>query len=223
MRKLLLGIGAVALLAIGGFAGVVAVRPSTLATERSVTVAAKPSDVYPYANDFDGWMKWNPWKDLDPDQKVTFSEPRSGVGAWYEWQGNDTVGRGKMTIRETTPDSRVVWDLAFIEPFASNATVTMLITAEGDGSRVTWAFTSEQDFAGRAFGLLFDMESMLGKDFEKGLARLAPMVEADAEVRRRVEAEAAEVAASAAAEAPLAAEVPAVDGHAVGEHAPHGH
>lgn len=198
MKKVLMIVGGGLAVLVLGFVGIVMMQPDDQHIERSVVIAASPADVFPFANDFDKWIQWNPWQDLDPNQKVTFSENKVGAGAWYTWEGDDKVGKGKMAIRESVEPSKIVEDLTFIEPFASTALITFTFTPEGDKTKVVWAMDSEQNFGAKAAGLFMDMDAMLGADFEKGLKKLQPLAEAEA--ARRVEAErvAAEAAAAAA-------------------------
>lgn len=178
---------AVLLLALGGLVAFVQSRPSTLHIERSATYAAAPQDVYAYTNDFKRFLEWNPWTELEPDAKVTLSDPPAGVGASYAWQGDET-GSGRMTITESVPNEKVVSDLAFVEPFEAEARITMAMTPDGDKTRLVWAYDAELGFPEKAMGLLVDMDAMLGKDFEKGLSNLGPKVEAAARTRADQEA-----------------------------------
>lgn len=193
--KKILAVLAVALVALYA---VVSTQPDRMHVERSKVIQASPADLFPYANDFDQWLKWNPWKDLDTNQTYTFSDSRVGVGAWYTWKG-ERSGSGKMTITAAVPEQSVSSSLDFIEPFASHAEVVMTFTPEGEGTKVTWGFDSEQAFMAKLFGMFNDMDAMLGADFEKGLNTLAPMAEADAAKRKQAEADAAAAAAAAAA------------------------
>jgi hypothetical protein len=192
-------VGAVVLLGavgVAGLAGVVASQPSHQRIERSTVVAATPQDVWPLTSDLRQFVTWSPWQDLDPDQQMAFSDPSSGVGAWYTWAGDENVGEGRMEIVAVDDQKKVTEKLVFIEPFESRADVTLALAPEADGTRVTWAFDTENNFAAKAFGLVVDMDAMLGADFEKGLANL----KAKAELARD---------ARLAAEAQLAAQAPA--------------
>lgn len=199
MKNVLLSVLGLGVVAVGGFAVVVSMQPSAVHVERSITVAATAADVFPYANDFDKWQLWNPWREMDPNQKEVFSDNKAGAGAWYTWEGNDDVGKGRMEIKESVQDQKVVEDLHFIEPFESRAVVTFSLAPEGDKTKVTWGFDSENDFMGKAFGMFVDMDAMLGADFQRGLDKMKPLAEADATKRIEAERVAAEAAAAAAA------------------------
>ena len=191
MNKVLAaGAAVVAVIAVG--VAVVAAQPGTLHIERSLAIAATPATVFPYANDFTKWSEWSPWLAMDPDQKIEISPTSSGVGAWTTWEGDDNVGKGKMTITESTPHILVKQQIDFVEPWASTAIATIAIEPIAEGSTVTWAFDSPQDFTGKAMGLFMDMDSMIGADFERGLARLKTAAETKAaeEAKARAEEEA---------------------------------
>jgi len=49
--------------------------------------------------------------------KRTYGGAESGKGAVYAWDGNDTVGKGRMEIVDSTPPHRVVIKLDFLKPF----------------------------------------------------------------------------------------------------------
>jgi hypothetical protein len=120
-------------------------------------------------DDLRGFQEWSPWEKLDPGMKRTFLGPARGVGAVYSWAGNDQVGSGKMTVTESVPDSKVVYALQFIEPFASEATTTLTLAPAGAETQVTWAMEGTNGMMGKAFSLVMDMDKMIGADFEKGL------------------------------------------------------
>lgn len=82
-----------------------------------------------------------------------------------------------MTITESQPDSRVIIKLEFIKPFASTNTTTFAFMPSGSGTKVTWVMEGRNDFIGKAFSLFMDMDKMIGKDFEKGLASMKGIAE----------------------------------------------
>ena len=198
MKTALKVVGGLVALVVLVVAVMAAGQPDETHVERSVLVAAAPADVFPFANDFDQWMKWNPWQAMDPDQTVTFSDNRVGPGAWYAWK-SDKVGEGKMSIRESVPNEKVTEELAFTAPMASVATVTFSFAPEGDGTRVTWSFDQPNEGMGKVAGVFMDMDKMLGADFERGLDTLKPLAEDAAKARLAAEEAAAKAAAEAAA------------------------
>lgn len=199
MKTVLKVIGGLIVVVVVGVGAMAAMQPDVSHVERSVVIAAAPADVFPFANDFDLWMKWNPWSAMDPNEVVTFSESKVGEGAWYEWKG-EKVGAGKMTITSSVPNEKVTEDLVFTEPFASKAAVAFTFAPEGEGTKVTWSYDAENNAMSKVAGVFMDMDTMLGGDFDRGLASLKPLAEEAAAKRKEAEA-AAEAAAAAAATA----------------------
>jgi uncharacterized protein YndB with AHSA1/START domain len=152
----------------------------TYTVERSTTVAAEPQRVYEQLIDFHKWMNWSPWEGLDPTQERTYSGPESGPGATYSWSGNRKVGRGRMEILETTPPSEVRVAVNFEKPFKSENTSIFTLRPDGSGTHVTWTMMGSQSTVTKLMGMFTSMDKLVGKDFEKGLARLKTVVEAPA-------------------------------------------
>jgi len=158
---------------------IIATRPSTFTITRSMTLKAPPAVVFGLVNDFHKWSEWSPWERLDPSMKKTYEGPESGTGASYSWEGNDKVGKGKMTITASKPPEEVDIDLEFIAPFtASNKTVITLKPA-GDGTDATWTMTGSNNFMSKAMSLVMDMDRMVGTDFEDGLSNLDALASAE--------------------------------------------
>lgn len=162
---------------IGGLAAVAATKPDEMVLSRSIRVNAPPEKVYPLINDFHNWTQWSPWDKLDPNLERSYAGPDSGKGAKYSWTGNDDVGKGEMTITESTPPSRVVIDLHFIAPFAaSNITEFNLSPAEAQ-TDVTWTMRGPSPFVMKMMSVVFDFDAAVGKDFESGLAAMKAAAE----------------------------------------------
>ncbi|WP_338863848.1 SRPBCC family protein [Myxococcus stipitatus] len=200
LKKILVGLAAVILILVG----VIASRPSEFTIQRSATLPASADLVFAQVNDFHLWSAWSPWARLDPNVKMTFSGAESGTGAVYYWTGNDQVGEGRMTIEESRPTEFVRIKLEFIKPFTVTNTSTFTFKPVEGGTEVTWAMSGNNNFVSKAFSLLMDMDKLLGKDFESGLANMKTVVEA--ETKKRAEAEAARLAEEKAAAEKAAAE-----------------
>ncbi len=166
-------------LAVGivAFVAVVASRPSIFRVERSATIAAPADTVFDLVNDFHHWEQWSPWARLDPNAKMTFEGSPAGVGAIQRWEGNSKVGAGSATIIESQQDSLVKIRLEFLRPFKATNTADFVFDQQADQTRVTWTMSGKSGFMAKAFGMFFDCEKMVGKDFEKGLAQMKAVSE----------------------------------------------
>jgi hypothetical protein len=159
---------------------VIALQPADFRIGRSTTIAAPAPVVYGILSDFHAWDAWSPWSKLDPDMKKTWSGPPRGKGSSYAWEGNEQVGQGKMVITDVRENERVDMDLKFITPFEADNDVVFAIEPDAQGSKVTWTMSGKNGFMSKAFGLFMDVDGMVGKDFEKGLADLKRLAEAQA-------------------------------------------
>jgi hypothetical protein len=202
LKKILIGLAVV----VVAFVGYAATRPTEYRVERSATLAAPAEIVFDQLSDFRKWGAWSPWEKLDPNMKKTFEGPARGVGATYSWQGNDKVGKGKMTLVKEEAPKLVGIKLEFVEPFESVADTTFTVTPESsEQSQVSWAMDGKNNLIGKMFGVFMDMDKMIGADFENGLAQLNVVAKAEAEKKRAEEAAAAQAAAAPAPEAAPAA------------------
>src|SRR5688572_5365298 len=114
---------AVLVVLIGIFAGVAYVQPDTYDVTRSTTINASPAIVFEQVNNLRKWESWSPWKELDPNQKVTFSGPEAGKDAKLSWSGDPwKVGEGSMMISESQPNERVAFNLEFVKPMKGTST-----------------------------------------------------------------------------------------------------
>lgn len=143
---------------------------------RETLIDAPPAAVHALIDDLRRWQAWSPWEGVDPDLTRTYSDPATGVGARYAWEGNRKAGKGSMEITRSEP-MRVTLDLEFVAPFAASNTVVFDLTPVGDGTRVAWTMTGERNVVFAVLGTLF-FDRAIGKDFDRGLAQLKSTAEA---------------------------------------------
>jgi uncharacterized protein YndB with AHSA1/START domain len=151
---------------------VAATRPDDFSVQRSASIKAPPEKIYPMLADFRQWPAWSPWEKLDPDMKRTLSGPTSGPGATYAWQGSSEVGAGRMEIKQVTAPTKVEIQLDFIKPFEGHNRTDFTLVPRGDTTEVTWLMRGPAPFVSKLMGVFVDMDKMIGKDFETGLANL---------------------------------------------------
>ena len=156
-----------------------ATKPDTFHVQRSISIQATPEKIFAVLNDFHQTASWSPYEKKDPAMKRAFSGPESGKGAVYQFEGNKEVGKGRLTITDTTPSSKVVIALDMDEPFEGHNIVEYTLNAKGGSTDVTWAIHGQQPFIGKVISLFIDCDKMIGKDFEVGLANLKAVSETD--------------------------------------------
>lgn len=154
-----------------------ATRPDSFRVQRSTSIKAPAEKIFPLIADFHAWGAWSPWEKLDPTMKRTHSGAPSGKGAVYAWDGNNEVGAGRMEIAEVSAPSRLTIKLDFSRPMEGHNTAEFTLVPKGDGSEVTWAMFGPNPYLSKLIGLFLDMDKMIGKDFEAGLANLKALAE----------------------------------------------
>lgn len=156
-----------------------ATRPDTFHVARSASVKAPPERVFALINDLHSFNQWNPYERKDPSLKGTYGATRSGRGASYAWE-SDKVGVGSMEIMDTVPASKVTMRLDFVKPFEAHNTAEFTLRHEADVTQVTWSMEGGVPFFAKLLHLVFNMDKMVGKDFEQGLVNLKTLAEAPA-------------------------------------------
>jgi hypothetical protein len=174
MWIVILAVAAVLVAALLCFA---ATRPDTFRVERTVAMRASPATIFPLINDFHSWSSWSPYERLDPAMKKTFSGAASGKGAVYEWEGNSKAGKGRMEILDSSAPSKVTIKLDFFKPMEGHNTAEFALEIQGDSTRVTWAVYGPNVFIAKVMSVFVSMDSLLGKEFAKGLANLKALTE----------------------------------------------
>lgn len=163
---------------IAGILVAASFQPDTFQVERSASINAPASVIFPYINDLKKWSSWSPYEKIDPAMKRTFSGADSGTGAIYEWDGNNDVGAGRMEIVAETPPSQIGIQLDFLRPMEGRNRVEFTLKETGGATQVTWSIQGPMAFLSKIMCLFFDMDKMIGGDYEAGLADLKKVSEA---------------------------------------------
>jgi hypothetical protein len=112
--------------------------------------------------------------------KLNYEGPAAGPGAIYCWVGNSQVGEGRLTITDSRPSEWIRIKLEFFKPIAGTNTAEFTFQPEGKLTSVTWNMEGKKTFMTKAIHLVLSMDKMIGGQFEKGLADLKAIAEAEA-------------------------------------------
>lgn len=175
MFKIILIVVVVLLIGVLAYA---ATRPDTFRVERSIRINAPAEKIFPLIDDLKAWTTWSPYEKKDPAMKRVFGSITQGKGATYAWNGNDQIGEGSMEITDSSPASAIAMNLDFLRPFEAHNKVEFTLAPDGDGTTVTWAIFGPSPFLSKLMGVFFNMDKMIGTDFEAGLAALKAKAEA---------------------------------------------
>jgi uncharacterized protein YndB with AHSA1/START domain len=156
-----------------------ATRPDTFRVQRETSIKAPPEKIFPLINDLHNWDLWSPYEKKDPAMKKTYSGAASGKGAVSEWDGNHEVGKGRVEIAETVAPSRIMIKLDMLKPLECHNIVEFTLETNGDFTNVTWAMNGPSPYISKLLGVFCNMDRMVGKDFEIGLANLKSIAERD--------------------------------------------
>jgi carbon monoxide dehydrogenase subunit G len=167
--------GLIAIVVIGVLA-YAATLPNAFRVERSISIKAPPEKIFPLINELKTMNEWNPFAEQDPSIKITYSGPASGKGAAHAWT-SDRAGEGRLEITESTPSSQVNMRLDMIKPMEGHNAIVFALQPQTEGTNVRWAMSGEYNFITKVVGLLFNMDRMIGGEFDKGLADLKAMAE----------------------------------------------
>ena len=176
-KSVLIGLAVVVVLGIAGVLVYASTKPDVFRVQRSASINAPAAKIFPMISDFRNWAAWSPYEKKDPAMKKTYSGAPSGRGAIYEWDGDKNVGRGRIEITEATPPSKIALNLDMLAPFETHNVVEFTLQPSGETTTVTWAMHGPVPFFAKVIHVFFDMDRMVGGDFEAGLSSLKAMAE----------------------------------------------
>ncbi|RZI80790.1 MAG: polyketide cyclase [Rubrivivax sp.] len=159
-----------------GLLAYAASKPDTFVVQRSATIPTSVEKVHALINDLHQFNTWNPYNLKDPNIQGRYRGPASGPGAGYDFQGNKDVGKGSIQIVDSTPQ-KVTMKLDMLEPFEGHNVVEFSLAPQGASTEVTWAMRGPAPFMFKLMGIFLNMDQMIGRDFDTGLANLKAKAE----------------------------------------------
>lgn len=166
---------AVLLAFVAGF-----VIPSQVHVERSLLINAPSTEIYPMVSDLRQWDAWSPWATMDPDAEMTISGV--GIGQTMVWHSEDPeVGNGSQEILALESPNYVSTHLDFGDQGMADA--MFKLAPQDNGTLVSWSLDTDMRAGvptlmqpiSTYFGVM--MDSMIGKQYEKGLSNLKTLAE----------------------------------------------
>jgi Polyketide cyclase / dehydrase and lipid transport len=161
--------------AIAAFLFYVSRKPDSFALRRQIDINALPADIFPWINNLRQMNQWNPWSTQDAKSVIAYEGPAEGPGAVYTWAGGKT-GQGKFQILDTNP-TQINCRLLMIKPMAADNVVTFNLTPTSGPTTVVWNMSGKNGFINKLMHTVMNMDKMVGRDFDKGLANLKSLVE----------------------------------------------
>jgi Polyketide cyclase / dehydrase and lipid transport len=163
---------------IGGFLILGLVMPKDITVSRTAAMHSSKEVVFNQMSNFKNWVNWSPWYRMDPGVKMTYTGTDGAAGSAYHWEGDEKKsGAGDMkclSIDGTTMNFQV----DFTKPNHGHATGFLKAEDAGNNNTTaTWSFTMHMPYPFNAMTVFMNMDKMLGKDFEDGLANMKSYVE----------------------------------------------
>jgi hypothetical protein len=177
MFEIIIIIAIVLAIAIAAVLVLALTKPDTFTVQRAISIKAPADKIFPLINDFHQWVTWSPYEGKDPAMKRTYSGAESGRGAVYAWDGNNNVGSGRMEILDTAVPSKIVIKLDFFKPFEGHNTAEFTMLPQGDATNLVWVMHGPAVFISKMMQVFINLDNMIGKDFEAGLANLKRLTE----------------------------------------------
>ncbi len=149
--------------------------------ERSIVVKQPRWWVYLNLLEMENNKRWDPWyMEGNPDTVTIYTvagEPGMGqVENFVMKMGADSMS-GSMTTVELVEGELIGRDLVFNE-WDMTMRADFLLSDTTGGTKVIWTNYGTVDYLGRYFLLFGDMEKSTGAEFEFGLAKMKPWLEA---------------------------------------------
>ena len=162
--------------AIAAFLFYVSRKPDSFALQRQININALPADIFPWINNLKNMNQWNPWSTQDAKSVIQYEGPEEGPGAVYTWAGGK-MGQGKFQIVDTNSPTQIICRLLMIKPMAADNVVTFNLTSSNGPTTVVWSMSGKNGFINKLMHIVMNMDKMVGRDFDRGLANLKSLVE----------------------------------------------
>ncbi len=147
---------------------------------RDITINKPKQEVFDYVKHIKNQDNFAVWMSLDPTMKRQYSGIDGNVGFVSEWDSNHKqVGAGKQTIVGIKDGERVDMKLEFLKPWKNVSDAYFTTDPVGDNqTKVTWGYYNGTiKYPMKVMMVFMNMENMIGKDFEKGLAKMKVVLE----------------------------------------------
>lgn len=154
------------------------IGPKSYDVFRTVEISKPKNEVFNYLKYLKNMDDWSPWAKKDPNMQKKFTGTDGEAGALSYWLGNKEVGEGEQEIKKVVDGKRIESELRFFKPFKSTSDCYLDVEELSNGNtKVKWGFSGTNKFPMTIMSLFKNMDSMVGPDFEEGMASLKAVME----------------------------------------------
>jgi hypothetical protein len=177
MKKMILSIIAIALVAFIGFGLFKASGLKSIQIVKSVTIKGSKEEVFNMVRYLNNFPKWSPFLVQDPTQKYEVKGKDGEVGAQYHWDGNKGKDLGYQEIVRVDTFSFVGMKCDIQKPFVAKPTFEYSFKETANGIAVTQDFKVQSGLMDAFFMWLFGAKAGMEKTNLQGLDLLKKAVE----------------------------------------------
>ncbi len=154
------------------------IAPKKFHVKRSIVINRSLPEVFDYLKYIKNQDHWSPWKRKDPNMKQESVGIDGQVGFINKWEGNKNVGIGEQELTRLVQNDSVESQLRFFKPWKSESNAYLKVNKIDDQhTEVVWGFSGVNKVPANVFMLFFNMDKMVGKDFEEGLSSLKKILD----------------------------------------------
>ncbi len=177
MKKMILSIIGLALVAFIGFGLFKASGLKSIQIIKSVTIKGKKEDVFNMVRYLNNFPKWSPFLAQDPTQKYEVKGIDGTVGAQYHWNGNNGKDLGYQEIVKIDTFSFIGTRCDIQKPFVATPTFDYSFKETSAGIVVTQDFKVKSGLMDAFFMWLFGAKDGMEKTNVQGLDLLKKAIE----------------------------------------------
>lgn len=177
MKKMILSIIGIALVAFIGFGLFKASGLKSIQIVKSVTIKGSKEEVFNMVRYLGNFPKWSPFLVQDPTQKYEVKGKDGEVGAQYHWDGNKGKDLGYQEIVKVDTFSFVGMKCDIQKPFQAKPTFEYSFKETANGIEVTQDFKVQSGLMDAFFMWLFGAKAGMEKTNLQGLDLLKKAVE----------------------------------------------
>jgi hypothetical protein len=149
----------------------------TFRIQRSINIEAPAERVFELIDDLHNWPLWAPQDKEDASMKRIYSGTAKGTGAVSQWTSSGSAGEGRMLLAQSLPPRAVSIQVDWVKPFVTRNQNDFVLEGIGASTKVIWSMQGPNLFVMRIMGIFINMDRMMGKHFETGLANLKAVCE----------------------------------------------
>ncbi len=174
MVILYLIVGLLALILIAGL-----VMKKDFGLVREITIDKPKQSVFDYLKLLKNQDNFSVWAGKDPAMKKEYKGIDGTVGFVSAWESSmKDVGAGEQEILKIVEGERLEFELRFLKPMKATNYAFMTTESISDNqTKVAWGFSGKMAYPMNLMLLFMNMDKMIGKDFENGLAKLKTILE----------------------------------------------